>query len=171
MLQKPKTKFGYARRILALPVLFTVAFAYLVNAKNREIEETNLSIKKAVSEIKHDTVKEKTEQKEIAETRQGSSGTDPKLTELEKKLAEKEKELEGLDPESKAFDDKIEEISSLAGEIGNITANMEVDKYFNSAEWKQQMKELENMDPLDKKELRKIKKKHKKQQERPVKQR
>ncbi|WP_068943613.1 M56 family metallopeptidase [Chryseobacterium timonianum] len=158
MLQKPKTKFGYARRILALPVLFTVAFAYLVNAKNREIEETNLSIKKAVSEIKHDTVKEKTEQKEIAETRQGSSGTDPKLTELEKKLAEKEKELEGLDPESKAFDDKIEEISSLAGEIGNITANMEVDKYFNSAEWKQQMKELENMDPLDKKELRKIKK-------------
>lgn len=158
MLQKPKTKFGYARRILALPVLFTVAFAYLVNAKNREIEETNLSIKKAVSEIKHDTVKEKTEQKGIAETRKESSGTDPKLAELEKKLAEKEKELEGLDPESKAFDDKIEEISSLAGEIGNITANMEVDKYFNSAEWKQQMKELENMDPLDKKELRKIKK-------------
>ncbi|AZA89711.1 Antirepressor regulating drug resistance, predicted signal transduction N-terminal membrane component [Chryseobacterium nakagawai] len=158
MLQKPKTKFGYARRILALPVLFTVAFAYLVNAKNREIEETNLSIKKVVSEIKHDTVKEKTEQKKIKEAEPGSPGTDPQLAELEKKLAEKEKELEGLDPESKIFDQKIEEISSLAGEIGNITANMEVDKYFKSDEWKKQMKDLENMDPLDKKELRRIKK-------------
>lgn len=158
MLQKPKTKFGYARRILALPVLFTVAFAYLVNAKNREIEETNLSIKKVVSEIKHDTVKEKTEQKKITEAEPGSPGTDPQLAELEKKLAEKEKELEGLDPESKIFDQKIEEISSLAGEIGNITANMEVDKYFKSDEWKKQMNDLENMDPLDKKELRKIKK-------------
>ncbi|WP_347216443.1 M56 family metallopeptidase [Chryseobacterium sp.] len=158
MLQKPKTKFGYARRILALPVLFTVAFAYLVNAKNREIEETNLSIKKAVSEIKHDTVIEKTEQKKIVEAGPKSPDTDPKLAELEKKLAEKEKELEGLDPESKIFSEKIEEISSLAGEIGDITANMEVDKYFKSDEWKKQMQELENMDPLDKKELRKIKK-------------
>jgi len=41
MLQKPQTKFGYARRILALPVVFTVAFAYLVNAKNQEIKATN----------------------------------------------------------------------------------------------------------------------------------
>lgn len=41
MIQKPKTKFGYARRIFALPVLFTVAFAYMVNAKNTEIEKVN----------------------------------------------------------------------------------------------------------------------------------
>ncbi|PZU01643.1 MAG: hypothetical protein DI622_21590, partial [Chryseobacterium sp.] len=46
MLQKSQTKFGYARRILALPVVFTVAFAYMVNAKNKEIAKTNLEIEK-----------------------------------------------------------------------------------------------------------------------------
>ena len=163
MLQKPKTKFGYARRILALPVLFTVAFAYLVNAKNREIEETNLSIKKAVSEIKKDTIRpEKSVQGNIRELKTLSPGEHKKLTDLEKKIKEKEKELDGLDPESDAFSDKIEEISNLASEIGEVAAKVEVDKYFNSAEWKNQMKELENMDPLDKKELRKIKRAAKK---------
>ncbi|UKB81588.1 M56 family metallopeptidase [Chryseobacterium sp. MEBOG07] len=157
MLQKPKTKFGYARRIFALPVLFSVAFAYLVNAKNREIEETNLSIKKVVSEIKKDTVRpEKSGQEINSELKSLSAEDHTKLTDLEKKIKEKEKELNGLDPESALFSDKIEEISNLASEIGEIAANAEVDEYFNSAEWKNQMKELENMDPLDKKELRKI---------------
>ncbi|PTT34426.1 hypothetical protein DBR28_13615, partial [Chryseobacterium sp. HMWF028] len=157
MLQKPKTKFGYARRIFALPVLFSVAFAYLVNAKNREIEETNLSIKKAVSEIKKDTVRsEIAGQEKIAELKAVSPEDHTKLTDLEKKIKEKEKELNGLDPESDLFSDKIEEISNLASEIGEIASKVEVDQYFNSAEWKNQMKELENMEPLSKKELRKI---------------
>lgn len=161
MLQKPKTKFGYARRILALPVLFTVAFAYLVNAKNREIEETNLSIKKVVSEIKKDTVRPSGQEK-IADLKPVSPEDHTKVAELEKKIKEKEKELDGLDPESDAFSDKIEEISNLASEIGEIASKVEVDKYFNSAEWKNQMKELENMEPLDKKELRKIEREAKK---------
>ncbi len=46
MLQKPKTKFGYLHRVLALPLLFTIAFAYAVNAKNIEIAEFNSEIKK-----------------------------------------------------------------------------------------------------------------------------
>jgi hypothetical protein len=159
MLQKPKTKFGYARRILALPVLFTVAFAYLVNAENREIEKTNLSIKQAVSEMKKDTVNpEKPEQKKIKETVGISPEDEAKLAELQKKISEKEKELKKLDPDSAAFENKIDEISDLASEIGNITANIETDEYFNSPEWKKQMEELENMDPLDKKEIRKIQK-------------
>lgn len=161
MLQKPKTKFGYARRILALPVVFTVAFAYLVNAKNREIEETNLSIKKVVSEIKKDTVRPSGQEK-ITDLKPISPEDHTKVAELEKKIKEKEKELKGLDPESDAFSDKIEEISTLASEIGEIAANVKVDEYFNSAEWKNQMKELENMDPLDKKEIRKIKREAKK---------
>ncbi|MGU3375529.1 M56 family metallopeptidase [Chryseobacterium sp. M5A1_1a] len=159
MLQKPKTKFGYAHRILALPVLFLVAFAYLVNAKNREIEETNLSIKKVVSEIKKDTVKEKTEQKEITEPTSKSTDHEKKLAELEKRIEEKNKELEKLKPESNEFNKKIDEISELASEIGDIAgeqASREVEVYFNSAEWKNQMKELENLEPLDKKELRRI---------------
>lgn len=161
MLQKPKTKFGYARRILALPVLFTVAFAYLVNAKNREIEETNLSIKKVVSEIKKDTVRPSGQEK-ITDMKPVSPEDHTKVAELEKKIKEKETELKGLDPESDAFSDKIEEISNLASEIGEIASKVEVDEYFNSAEWKNQMKELENMDPLDKKELRKIEREAKK---------
>lgn len=159
MLQKPKTKFGYARRIFALPVLFSVAFAYLVNAKNREIEETNLSIEKAVSEIKKDTIRpEQKAQKGIIEAGEPSSPeTEAKLAALEKNIKEKETELKGLDPESDAFNKKIDEISSLAAEIGSVVANIEVDKHFNSPEWKNQMKELENIEPLNKKEIRRIK--------------
>lgn len=157
MLQKPKTKFGYARRILALPVLFTVAFAYLVNAKNQEIEQTNLSIKKAVSEIKHDTVKEKIEKNEK------SGPTDPEkstkeLAELQKKMEEKQKELSKLDPDSHAFEKKMEEIDDIVSAMTDITdeSSRQVEAYFNSPEWKKQMEELENMEPLDKKEFRKI---------------
>ncbi|MGL6128587.1 M56 family metallopeptidase [Chryseobacterium artocarpi] len=161
MLQKPNTKFGYARRILALPVLFTVAFAYLVNAKNREIEETNLSIKKVVSEIKKDTVREKTELKEY----QGPPNPpDPEesqkeLAKLQKELEKRQEELSKLDPESKAFETKMEEMDDLVAAMTDITdeSSRKVDEYFNSAEWKNQMKELENMDPLDKKEMRRIK--------------
>ncbi|UWX61563.1 M56 family metallopeptidase [Chryseobacterium oranimense] len=163
MLQKPKTKFGYARRIFALPVLFSVAFAYMVNAKNKEIKETNLSIKKVVSEIKKDTIRpEKSDHEKITGLKTVSPADHAKLAEIEKKIKEKEKELKGLEPESDAFDKKIDEIGDLASEIGEITANMEVNEYFNSAKWKNQMKELENMEPLDKKELRKIKREAKK---------
>lgn len=160
MLQKPKTKFGYARRILALPVLFTVAFAYLVNAKNREIEETNLSIKKAVSEIKKDTTisPEKPGKVKMVEPGSISPEDEARLAELEKKISEKEKELDGLDPETEAFNKKIEEISSMAAEMGSIAANIEVDAYFKSDEWKKQMKDLENMNPLSPQEINKIKK-------------
>ncbi|PKF75697.1 M56 family metallopeptidase [Chryseobacterium sp. PMSZPI] len=158
MLQKPKTKFGYARRILALPVVFTIAFAYLVNAKNREIEETNLSIKKVVSEIKKDTVKEKEEQKERTELPDPDE-SNKKLTVLQKKIDTKQKELSKLNPDSHAFEKKMEEIDDLVSAMTEITneSTQHVEEYFNSAEWKNQMKELENMDPLDKKEVAKIK--------------
>ena len=36
MLTQKNTKYSYARRILALPILFGVSFALLVNAKNIE---------------------------------------------------------------------------------------------------------------------------------------
>ncbi len=57
MLQKPKTKFGYAHRILALPLVFTLAFVYAVNAKNKEIEKTNKEIEARLSETRNDTIK------------------------------------------------------------------------------------------------------------------
>lgn len=38
------TKFSYARRVWALPLLFTLSFVYLVQAKNKEIEISNNEI-------------------------------------------------------------------------------------------------------------------------------
>ena len=150
MLQKPKTKFGYARRIFALPVLFSVAFAYLVNAKNREIEETNLSIKKAVSQIQKDTVRpEKTQQPEKAElSNLNDDESNKKLAELQKKVDQKQKELKKLNPDSAAFEKKMEEIDDLVSAMTEITdeSTRKVDEYFNSPEWKRQMKALENME-------------------------
>lgn len=54
MIQNPQTKFGYARRIFALPVLFTVAFAYMVNAKNKEIEKQNIEIETIAKVLQED---------------------------------------------------------------------------------------------------------------------
>lgn len=44
MLQKPNTKFGYAQRIFALPVLFSLAFTYLVSCENEEIKKNTVSV-------------------------------------------------------------------------------------------------------------------------------
>ena len=55
MIQKPKTKYGYARRFFALPVLFTVAFAYMVNAKNKEIEKVNNNAEKIMKSFETET--------------------------------------------------------------------------------------------------------------------
>ncbi|UKB81941.1 hypothetical protein LF887_13065 [Chryseobacterium sp. MEBOG06] len=149
MLQKPKTKFGYARRIFALPVLFSVAFAYLVNAKNREIEETNFNIKKAVSQIQKDTVRpEKEQQKENTDPIPGLPKLKARSVEIQKELDKKSKELSKLTPESAAFNKKIEEINVLASEMGKIAGQVStsVDSYFKSPEWKSQMKALDNME-------------------------
>ena len=52
MLKKPKTKFGYAHRILALPVVFTIVFTYVVHAKNKEIAVLNNVIENHVYLLK-----------------------------------------------------------------------------------------------------------------------
>jgi hypothetical protein len=161
MLQKPKTKFGYARRIFALPVLFSVAFAYMVNAKNNEIKETNIAVEKAVSQIKRDTIKpEKAEKPEAIEPQfLKKSASEKKLAEIGKKIEEKSKDLKNLKPESKEFQLKIDEISELSGEIGRITNSNDfkrglaiskeetkrMNEFFKSDEWKNKTKDLENL--------------------------
>ncbi|KMQ64871.1 antirepressor [Chryseobacterium angstadtii] len=161
MLQKPKTKFGYARRIFALPVLFSVAFAYMVNAKNKEIKETNIAIEEAVSQIKKDTVKrEKIEKVEIKEPKSfNGSVSEKKITDLGRKIEEKSKALKDLKPESKEFQQKIDEISELSGELGKITSSddfkvamnfstgeaQKINEFFKSDEWKNKTKALEKM--------------------------
>ena len=44
MLRKPKTKFGYAHRILALPVVFILVFAYAVSAQNKDNRLKNAKV-------------------------------------------------------------------------------------------------------------------------------
>ncbi|WP_312090822.1 M56 family metallopeptidase [Chryseobacterium sp.] len=140
MLQKPKTKFGYARRIFALPVLFTVAFAYMVNAKNKEIKETNIEIDKAVSEIKKDTLSPKNEVEQIVQLQQDKISNaneklkiqSEKLKTLSEKSKEKSTELKKIAKEkgenSYEFELKAKELKSLAREMDKI---VDKDKLFD----------------------------------------
>lgn len=171
MLQKPKTKFGYARRIFALPVVFSVAFAYLVNAKNQEIKATNIEIAKVVSEIKKDdkiaikkdTITPNSSKNEvvIGSRINKKSNDDKKIADLSKKIQEKTATLKNLKPESNEYNKNLEEIGKLSGEIGKIASSEEFLKramvirmdgkdvnateYFNSKEWKDKIKDIENM--------------------------
>lgn len=122
MLQKPKTKFGYARRIFALPVLFSVAFAYMVNAKNKEIKETNIAIEEAVSQIKKDTVNQEKTKGIVASTKSYTKSDDQKkLDDLSKRINEKSKALKELKPGSKEFEKNVDELGELSAEIGKIS--------------------------------------------------
>ncbi|MCL1664963.1 peptidase m56 blar1 [Elizabethkingia ursingii] len=57
MITKPHyTKFSYARRVMALPVLFGISFTYLVTAKNKEIAKTNREIAVAINALQQDTI-------------------------------------------------------------------------------------------------------------------
>lgn len=140
MLQKPKTKFGYARRIFALPVLFTVAFAYMVNAKNKEIKETNTEIDKAVAEIKKDTLSPKNEidqivklqQEKISKASEKLKVQSEKLKTLSEKSKEKASELQKIAKEkgdkSYEFELKAKELKQLSGEMDKIAR----DKQFSA---------------------------------------
>ncbi len=165
MLQKPKTKFGYARRIFALPVLFSVAFAYLVNAKNKEIEKNNLAIEKAVFQSVKGTIKDTASPGKPKDTMISRKirkfGDEKKIADLSKKIEEKSKALKTLKPESKEFEKKINEIGDLSEKIGKIAnsddfikrsmtirmngKDTNINDFFKSEEWKKQIKELENM--------------------------
>lgn len=56
MLKSSKTKYSYARRILALPLLFALALIYMVNAENKKIEVANLEIEGYISQMETDTI-------------------------------------------------------------------------------------------------------------------
>jgi beta-lactamase regulating signal transducer with metallopeptidase domain len=160
MLQKSQTKFGYARRILALPVVFTVAFAYMVNAKNKEIAKANLEIEKAVSQIKKDTIRPDHTKNESIKIYK-KTNDEKKIAELGKKIEEKSKALKQLKPETKEFDKNVEEIAQLSGEIAKITNSgdfqksltrikvngkeMSVDEFFNSDQWKNRIKDVKDL--------------------------
>jgi hypothetical protein len=168
MLQKPQTKFGYARRIFALPVVFSVAFAYLVNAKNQEIKATNVEIEKAVSQIKKENKIEKdtitpnaSKNIVVAPKVYKREHDDRKIADLSKKIQEKSQALKNLKPESSEYNKNLEEIGKLSGEIGKIASSedflkramvirmdgkdVNINEYFKSKEWNDKVKNLEDL--------------------------
>lgn len=141
MLTKNQTKYSYARKLFALPILFFMVFAYMVNAKNKEITETNKAIEIAVNELKNDTIKPKTSELDSLSTehkRQTRVYSDAlqedhlKMSAISKKMADKGKELSALKkankdtPEYKALEKDIE---TLASQMENIVKS---DNYKNN---------------------------------------
>ena len=146
MLQKPKTKFGYAHRILALPLVFTLAFVYAVNAKNKEIHQTNEAISEMVNAQKvtaklQDTLKPKTVeeiQQKIENIRKeikpASDAINSKSAEIQKLGAEMQKKNDALRKltDKKDFDNpQFEKLSQEMDVLGK-----KMDDIYNSPEMK-----------------------------------
>ena len=177
MLTQKNTKYSYARRILALPILFGVSFALLVNAKNIEIKKQNKAIEIAVQELKKDTVKEKDVQKlleaqqaKINKASEKIKKENEKIATLSEQTRKKSEELQKIAKEKGAdsydYELKAKELENLGNEIDRI-ANSEayqnnwkefefnlnnIDEVFKSEEFKNQFKlNEEKMKELEKK--------------------
>ena len=165
MLTQKNTKYSYARRILALPILFGVSFALLVNAKNIEIKKQNKAIEIAVQELKKDTVKEKDVQKlleaqqaKINKASEKIKKENEKIATLSEQTRKKSEELQKIAKEKGAdsydYELKAKELENLGNEIDRIANSeayqnnwkefelnfTEMDKVFNSEEFKNQFK-------------------------------
>ena len=131
MLTKNQTKYSYARKLFALLILFFMVFAYMVNAKNKEITETNKAIEIAVNELKNDTIKPQTSELDSLSTepqRQTKVFSDAlqedhlKMSAISKKMADKGKELSKL---KKAKKEETQEYKALESEMETLASQME----------------------------------------------
>lgn len=147
MITKNQTKYSYARKLCALPILFFMVFAYMVNAKNKEITETNKAIEIAVEQIKMDTIRPKqSEFDSLASNhqRQTKAYSDAlqedhlKMSAISKKMAEKSKDLSAL---KKAKKEDSPEYKALEDEMESLAAKM--DDIVNSDNYKRNIKGLE----------------------------
>lgn len=177
MLTQKNTKYSYARRILALPILFGVSFALLVNAKNIEIKKQNKAIEIAVQELKKDTVKEKDVQK-LLEAQQAKINKasekirkeNEKIAALSEQTRKKSEELQKIAKEKGAdsydYELKAKELENLGNEIDKIANSEayqnnwkefefnfnEMEKFFNVEDFKNKFKlNEEKMKELEKK--------------------
>lgn len=183
MLKKSKTKFSYARRILALPLLFILSFIYLINAKNKEINNTNLEIENAVSQLKSDTIKTDKEINSITQNdiAVGTDGTKlhqnhPELfidndtilshdgsesPEFKKRIKDAEKKAAEADRlfNSPAFKKRIEDAERKAAETDRIVNSPEFKKRIEEAEKKAAEADLLFKSPAFKKRIEEAEKK------------
>ncbi|GGP01252.1 hypothetical protein GCM10010992_01060 [Cloacibacterium rupense] len=156
MLTQQKTKFSYARRILALPILFLVSFALLVNAKNKEIKETNNAIAIAVQTLKKDTTIRKQvpvdslvkfHQEKIKDASEKLKKENEKITTLSEETRKKSEELQKIAKEkgndSYEFELKAKELDQLGREIDKVAQSDDYVKNVKILEWNG--KELEDV--------------------------
>lgn len=177
MLTQKNTKYSYARRILALPILFGVSFALLVNAKNIEIKKQNKAIEVAVQELKKDTVKEKDVQKLLEDQQAKINKASEKIKKENEKIAtlseqtrKKSEELQKIAKEKGAdsydYELKAKELENIGSEIDRIANSEayqnnwkefefnfnEMEKFFNVEDFKNKFKlNEEKMKELEKK--------------------
>lgn len=148
MLTQQKTKFSYARRILALPILFLVSFALLVNAKNKEIKETNNAIAIAVQTLKKDTVISKRipvdslvklHQEKIKDASEKLKKENEKIATLSEETRKKSEELQKIAKEkgndSYEFELKAKELDQLGREIDKVANSDDYVKNIKILEW------------------------------------
>lgn len=165
MLTQKNTKYSYARRILALPILFVVSFALLVNAKNIEIKKQNKEIAVTVQQLKKDTIKAEDVQKMLQSNQEKISKASEKLKKDNEKIATlsaetaiKSEELKKIANEKGAnsfeYELKAKELDRLGDEIDRIANSDDyknnwrefefnlnnIDNVFNSEEFKNQFK-------------------------------
>jgi len=147
MLTKNQTKYSYARKLFALPILFFMVFAYMVNAKNKEIKETNKAIEIAVNELKNDTIKPKTSELDSLSTehqRQSRVYSEAlqedhlKMSVISKKMADKSKELSAL---KKAKKEETPEYKALENDMETLASQME--RIVSSDNYRKNLKGLE----------------------------
>ena len=131
MLTKNQTKYSYARKLFALPILFFMVFAYMVNAKNKEITETNKAIEIAVNEMKNDTIKPKasefdsssmSHQKQTQFYSEALKEDHLKMSALSAKMAEKSKALSAL---KKAKKEDSSEYKALENDLENLSNKLQ----------------------------------------------
>lgn len=147
MLTKNQTKYSYARKLFALPILFFMVFAYMVNAKNKEIKETNKAIEIAVNELKQDTIKPKKSEFDSLATehqRQTKVYSEAlqedhlKMSAISKKMADKSKELSAL---KKAKKEETPEYKALESDMEMLASQME--RIVSSDNYQKNLKGLE----------------------------
>lgn len=171
MLKKTKTKYSYLRKILTLPVVFLLVFTYMVNAKNREITETNKAIESTVKQLKTDTIRPKPgldpddlakkQWEKIKFYNEALKEDNKKVSELSKKINGKQQKLNALfkanKTETRQFEALQKEVESLSGQIdaivnsdsyqNNLKAQEEhydaVSKIYDSPEYRKKYEDIE----------------------------
>ncbi|RYD98923.1 MAG: M56 family metallopeptidase [Sphingobacteriales bacterium] len=131
MIQASKTKFSYARKMLALPLLFSITFACMVQAQNREINVTNKKIAQAVNKIGKTTsntgtgITVSTDEGKVRTKEQEQSASvlqqsEAEISDLEQQIREVAQALEALDPGTDEASEKFNKIASLSEKISTI---------------------------------------------------